>query len=499
MSSRKPSTEALLLALFLTAHAANAQTALDTSALQRMHREAFDNSQADALFETLTADIGPRLTASPAHRRAAEYTRGVLAKIGLSNARMEPWHFGRGWSLEKQTIEMVEPRYLPMIGYAEAWSPSTSGEIVATPVLAAGKTPEQIAAMAASVKGAIVLTQPAVTNFIRQDRPQPTDPAYRPNSAAYATNVRLTNAAAPARVSPAQQLTRALAAAGAGVLIAPSRGEHGTVFAMGRDNGPGAAPSLVLAGEHYNMILDLLSRHIPVKLRVNIQTRFYDDAQGNAYNVLAELPGADPALRDQVVMIGAHLDSWHTGTGATDNADGVTTVVEAMRIIKADGLHPRRTIRVALWGGEEQGLLGSKAWVQQHLMGDANAEARRKLDVYLNIDNGTGPIYGWYAQNDESVKQLFDRWLEPLKEYGARRNTLEAIGSTDHLSFIAAGVPGFNPIQDYTNYDVRTHHTNMDTADRLSVNDIRQAALMMAAFAYDAAVSDAPFPRPAGQ
>jgi hypothetical protein len=486
----------LFLAALIVANGSQAQSALDDATLKRMHREAFENSQADAIFGTLTTVIGPRLTASPAHKRAAEYTKDVLSKIGLANARLEPWHFGRGWSLQKQMIEMIEPRYLPLLGYADAWSVSTKSDIVSVPVPVTGKTPEQIGAMGPALKGAIILTSPAVTNFVRQDRPQPTDPAYVANSAAYATSVGVPGRTAAPRVTPAQQLSRSLSAAGAGVLISASRGEHGTVFATGRDNGPEAAPSMVLAGEHYNMILDMLSRNIPVKLRVNIDTRFYDDDQGNAYNVLAELPGTDPALRDEVVMIGAHLDSWHTGTGATDNADGVTTVIEAMRIIKDAGLHPRRTIRVALWGGEEQGLLGSRAWVQQHLMGDPNVEERRKLDVYFNIDNGTGPIYGWYAQSDEAAKRVFDGWLEPLKEYGARRNTLEPIGSTDHLSFIAAGVPGFNPIQDYTNYDVRTHHTNMDTVDRLSVNDIRQAALMMAAFAYDASITDAVFPRP---
>jgi carboxypeptidase Q len=198
-------------------------------------------------------------------------------------------------------------------------------------------------------------------------------------------------------------------------------------------------------------------------------------------------------------MIGAHLDSWHAGTGATDNADGVTTVTEAMRILKASGLPIRRTIRVALWGGEEQGLLGSRAWVLEHLAGEKNRAAREKMDVYFNIDNGTGPIYGWFAQNDAGAKRIFDGWLEPLKESGARRNTLEPVGSTDHLSFIAAGVPGFNPIQDYKDYDVRTHHTNMDTADRVNIADIRQAALVMAAFAYDAAMADQKLPRPDGK
>ncbi len=189
----------------------------------------------------------------------------------------------------------------------------------------------------------------------------------------------------------------------------------------------------------------------------------------------------------------ANLDSWHTGVGATDNADGSTTVMEAMRILKAIGAKPRRTIRVALWSGEEQGLLGSKAWVAQH------RDTLDKVDVYYNIDNGTGKIYGWYLQNMESIHQLFDSWLEPMKSIGARRNVIEPVGSTDHLSFIDAGVPGFNPIQDYGNYDIRTHHTNMDTNDRLDTNDIRQAAAVMAWFAYSAAMQDQRFPRPAAK
>lgn len=487
----------LITAALAVAAAAQIPGSIDHDTLQKMHREAFENSQAAPVFEMLTATIGPRLTASPAHKRAAEYTRERLASYGLENARMEPWRFGRGWSVEKLSIEMVEPRYFPLLGYADGWSPSTKGEIAGTPVSVAGKTPEQIAAMAPQLKGAIVLLQPEMTDFIRADRPQPSDPNYVPNSAGYATNLRSQSLnAPPASPNAAQQMARAVSAAGAAVMIKPSRGEHGTVFVTGRDEGPGAAPVLTISGEHYNMLLKMMAQNLPVKLRVNVQTKFYDSDQGNAFNVLAELPGSDPALKDEIVMIGAHLDSWHTGTGATDNADGVTTVMEAMRIIKAAGLHPRRTIRVALWGGEEQGLLGSKAWVMENLAGDKNKAAREKMDVYFNIDNGTGPIYGWYAQNDAAAKQTFDAWLEPLKESGARRNVIEAVGSTDHLSFIAAGVPGFNPIQDYTNYDIRTHHTNMDTEDRLSIADIRQAALMMAAFTYDAAMADQKFARP---
>jgi len=481
----------LLALLFSTVLAAQS----DRDVLARIRTEAIEHSQVSPVFDMLTVNIGPRLTASPAQKRAAEWARDRLASYGLDNARLEPWRFGRGWTLEKLTIEMIEPRYLPLIGYADGWSASTAGEIVAAPVFVGGKSPDDLEAMRPQLKGAIVMTQPVMASFVRKDRPQPSDPAYVPNSAAYATSVGRPAAAAPPAETPAQRALRVVRESGGGVILKPSIGEHGTVFVTGRDGGPGAVPSVTLSGEQYNMIAGMLQRNIPVKLRVNVQSTFYDADGGNAYNVLAELPGTDPALRDEVVMIGGHIDSWHTGVGATDNADGTTTVMEAMRILKAIGARPRRTIRVALWSGEEQGLLGSKAWVAQHLAGDANAAAREKFDVYYNIDNGTGPIYGWFLQNHEEVRPIFDSWLEPLKGLGARRNVIEPVGSTDHLSFIDAGVPGFNPIQDYGNYDVRTHHTNMDTVDRVSVADIRQAAIVMATFAYQTAMLDRKLPR----
>jgi hypothetical protein len=461
--------------------------------VSKIRTEGLQHSQVDPVFSELTVAIGPRLTASPAHKRAAEYVRDRLTAYGLSNVRLEPWKFGPGWTEEKVVVEMIEPRYLPLIAYADAWSGSTKGEVIAAPLFLGDKTPEAVKAMSGSVQGAIVMTQPPMTNFVRKDRPQPSDPNYVPMSAAYATSVGNQGARGP---SPAQRMLQAAREAGAAVILKPSVGEHGTVFVSGRVGGPETAPTVTLSAEHYNMIAAMLQRHIPVKLRVNVQTRFYDADGGNAYNVIAELPGSDPAVRDEIVMIGGHLDSWHTGVGATDNADGSTTVIEAMRILKAIDAKPRRTIRVALWGGEEQGLLGSKAWVAQHLAGDANAAAREKFDVYFNIDNGTGPIYGWYLQNMESVRSRFDAWLAPFKDLQGRRNVIEPVGSTDHLSFTDVGVPGFNPIQDYTNYDIRTHHTNMDTDDRVNVADIRQAAIVMAAFAYDASVDGQKIPRP---
>jgi hypothetical protein len=472
------------------------QISSDRETLDKIRVEGLQHSQVERVFSMLTADIGPRLTASPAHKRAAEFVRAELASYGLENPRLEPWRFGRGWTLEKLTLELVEPRYMPLVGYADGWSASMTGEITAAPIFIGGKTPEQVDAMRAQLKGAIVMTQPMMANFVRKDRPNPTSEDYAPNSAAYATSVGQAGRGRGAGPTPAQRITQILKEAGAGVILKPSVGEHGTVFVTGRDGGPGAVPAVTLSGEHYNMIARSLERqNTPVKLRVNVQGRFYDADGGNAYNVIAELPGTDPALKDEVVMIGGHLDSWHTGVGATDNADGSATVIEAMRILKAVGARPRRTIRVALWGGEEQGMLGSKAWVAQHLAGDANAAAREKFDVYYNIDNGTGKIYGWYLQNNAEVRPIFDSWIDPLKSLGVRKNTIEPVGSTDHLSFIDAGVSGFNPVQDYVNYDIRTHHTNMDTADRLDIDDIKQAAIVMATFAYNSANLDRKLPK----
>ena len=255
-----------------------------------------------------------------------------------------------------------------------------------------------------------------------------------------------------------------------------------------------AVPSVIVAAEHYNLLVRALQSGSPVKLRVNVQTRYYS-ADTNGYNVIAEIPGTDARIGDEVVLLGAHIDSWHSATGATDNADAVAELIEAMRILKTLGLAPRRTIRAAIWGGEEQGLLGSKAYAQQHYAGDANAAAREKLSVYLNNDPGTGPIYGWYAEGSGPAKSIFDAWLEPLKDVGGRRNIIEKIGNTDHLSFTALGLPGFNTIQDYAEYDTRMHHTNMDFYERVKTDELKQAAVVLAAFAYQAAMRPEKFPR----
>ena len=456
--------------------------------LGRIRQEGLERSKVFAYFSTLTDHFGPRLAGTPAYKQSAEWARDRMTEVGLVNAKLEPFPFGRGWILDRLVVEMVEPRYMPLIGYAEAWSAPTKGEIVATPIFLGGKTAAEVTALKDRLKGAIVMTGPQ-TQFTREDRPQPS------------------LSEGPVRIGqppwitprPNQADTRAinLAVRDAGVAVAlkTSEGEHGTVFVLGRDQGENAMPSVVLAGEHYNMIARMLERGVPVKLRVNVQSHYVTD-DPNSYNVVADLPGTDPQLKSEVVMIGAHLDSWHTGTGASDNADGVAVVLEAMRILKTLGLQPKRTIRVGLWGAEEEGLLGSKAYVAQHLTGDANKDARDKLFAYLNLDPASGPIYGWYMQDSVPAKTLFDAWLEPLKDLGMRKNVIAGVGNTDHLSFRAAGVPGFNPIQEYKDYDVRMHHTNVDLFERVREQDLKQNAVVMAWFAWQAANTAERIPRP---
>ena len=484
MTDRRIAGCALVSIVFAIAAARQEPAPSDgANVLAEIRREGLERSQVLTAFDQFVTIIGPRLTGSPAHKAAADWAKTTLTSWGLSDARLEPWEFGRGWVLDRQVIEMVEPRYMPLIGYAEAWSASTNGEIVASPVSVAGRTPADIAAMGAALKGAIVLTQPVQAAFVREDRPQPS-----------ASDAPVRIGAPPMPRTGAVNPAQALHDVGAGALLRASAGEHGTVFVLGTDRGANAMPTMVLAAEHYNMIARLLEHHQPVTLRVAIQSH-YLTGDSKSYNVIADLPGTDPVLKNEMVLLGGHLDSWHTGTGASDNADGAAAVMEALRILKAIGVRPRRTIRVALWGGEEQGLLGSKAYVAQHLAGDANREARERLSLYLNIDPGMGPIYGWYSENSPKAKALFDAWLAPLKDLDGKRNVIEGITNTDHLSFKAVGIPGFNPIQDYTTYDVRTHHTNVDTYERVREQDLKQNAVSLAWFAYNAAMTDERFPR----
>lgn len=467
------------------------QEPVDLQMIARIRDEGMTRSQVEGTFNQLTNVIGPRLTGSPAFKQAVDWTTALLSRYGLSAVHQESWPFGRGWTLERLTLEMVEPHYLPLIGYPDAWSPSTKGELLAQPVYI-GDAADSAAVLARKpeLRGAIVLATQPQTQFITRDRLQPSEreepvPIGAPS---------FLNARGPL---PGRALSGVMREAGAGVVLRPSQGQHGTLFVTGRrDNPPDAAPSIVLTGEHYNLVVRALQSGAPVKLRIELRTRFYT-ADTNGYNVIAEIPGTDPALKDEVVLLGAHLDSWHSATGATDNADASASLIEAMRILKALDVKPRRTIRMALWGGEEEGLLGARAYAAAHYAGDANAGARQKLSVYLNSDPGKGPIYGWYLEENPAVKPIFDAWLAPLKDLGMRRNVMGKIGSTDHLAFTALGLPGFNSLQDYAEYDTREHHTNMDTAERIKGEDLKQAAVVLATFAWHAAQRNEKIPRPA--
>ena len=451
----------------------------------RIRTEGLQRSRALALYRTLTDEIGARLTGSPAHKQAAQWARDRFMEFGLTNPHLEPYEFGRGWQLEQISVAMTAPRYLPLIAYAEAWSPSTNGVVTGRAVYVGDKTAAQVQAMAGQLRGAIVLTHLPQADWVDKDRPQP-----GLDDRAVATG----NPALPQAKSttPASDLMPLLARAGAAVALRPSAYRDGTVGVLGnRTTANDAVPSIIVAGEQYNILARLAAGGHPVSLRVELRARYVEDDR-NSYNVIADIPGRDPALRDQIVLVGAHLDSWHTASGATDNADGAVAVMEAARILAALGAGPRRTIRVALWSGEEQGLLGARAYLMQHFNTPA---ARDQLAVYLNDDPGSGKTLGFYMEGNRAAKAIFDRWIEPLKDLGATRNVIEGIGATDHVPFNEAGLPGFNVIKDFDAYDVRTRHTNDDFPERMSEDELKQSAIVMATFAWQAATADEKIPR----
>jgi hypothetical protein len=382
---------------------------------------------------------------------------------------------------------MTEPRYLPLIAYPEAWTPSTAGALSGRVVYIGDKSAAQVEAMAAQLEGAIVLTHPPVETFVERDRPQPG----LADSPVATGNPSLPRAQSP--IAP-RELTPLLHRLRAGVTIRPSTYRDGTVGVLGNRNTPAdAVPAVIVSTEQYNLMARLAAKGRPVAMNVDVRTRRIESDR-NSYNVIAEIPGTDPALRDEVVLIGAHLDSWHTASGATDNADGSVAVMEAMRILKAVGAAPRRTIRVALWSGEEQGLLGARAYLARHL---ASPAAREKLQVYLNDDPGSGRTLGFYMEGNAEAKAIFDRWLAPLRDLGAGINVIEGIGSTDHVPFKEIGLPGFNAVKDFSAYDERTRHTNADFPERMTADELKEQAIVMATFAWQAAMMDGRIPRQA--
>ena len=472
------------LALLVSVSTSMAQEPVDLEMVARMREEGLNRSQVMQMFDQFVVVFGPRLTASPACNAAAEWARDKFAEWGLSNSHLETWEFGRGWTLEGFSIEMLKPRYLPIIGYPKAWSPSTQGMLTGEPVMLAGLSMEELSEYQGRLRSSIVMTRPIETRFIREDREPP---RHDPPRGFEGDQDRRQGSAR-------QALAALIRNENAGVTLEPSRGEHGTMFVLGRDSGNDAVPSVVVAAEHYNTIARLLERGIAVELAVEVKSRFHE-TDTNGYNVIAEIPGTDPLIGDEVVMAGAHLDSWHSSPGAADNADGCAVVMEAARILMELGVKPRRTIRIALWGGEEEGLLGSREYVERHLAGEDNSEARDNFSIYFNLDPGGGPIYGFFLEGNEAIRPIFEAYLQPFKDMGAATLTMEGIGSTDHVPFIRAGLPGFQAIHDYVGYDVRIHHTNMDTYERIREEDLMQASVVIASLLYHSAMRDDKMPR----
>lgn len=455
----------------------------DLAMTERIKEEGMQRSQALDLFHTLTDVYGARLSGSPEHTAAAEWVRDRFAAWGLSDSRLEAFEFGRGWSLKKLSIEMTSPRYMPLIGYPDAWSPGLDGVLEGQVVYLGDKSLEQIESMTSELANGIVFTNGQQTTFRDFDRPQP----------GLGELVRTGNPPGISSNTPAsmRDIRPLLESAGSAIRIRPTIYRDGTVGGTGnRNTSEDAVASLTLSAEQYNMIARLSERGVPVELRIELETAYDSDTE--TYNVLADIPGMDPDVADEVVLVGAHLDSWHTAVGATDNGDGALAVIEAARILAALDVQPRRTIRFALWSGEEQGLLGARAYIEEHLQTEAQ---RENLQVYLNDDPGSGRSLGFYMESNDEAKQIFDAWLEPLSDLAVTMNVPMPIGSTDHVPFDREGLPAFNVIKDFAGYDERTRHTNADYPDRMTEDELIQQSVFLAHFAWQAAQMDGRIPR----
>ena len=484
-------------------------TAEDLTAVGKIKAEGFSNSQVMDTMSYLTDVYGPRLTNSPNIKEAAQWTMNKLKEWGVTNVHLEPWGpFGRGWSNERFYAEMTAPRPFELIAYPKAWTPGlgsapVTADCVLVPIASEDDLTKAETEFKGQLKGKFVLTSTA----------QEIKPHFDPDAHRY-TDEDLEKEAEQEIPGPRQpdrfarframrelqdKEQKWLMAEGVAAWIETSPHDDGTVIVQSggpRDpKEPPSLPRIALASEHYGRIYRLLQKKIPVTLQIDDENKFYDDDL-NSFNIIGEIPGTERA--DEIVMIGAHFDSWHPGTGATDNGAGSGVMLEAMRILKASGLKMRRTVRIGLWTGEEEGLLGSRAYVKEHFGDPATMQLKpedAKLDAYYNVDNGTGKIRGVYLQGNEAVAPIFDEWMKPFNNVGMTTLTIRNTGGTDHLSFDAVGLPGFQFIQDPMDYDTRTHHTNMDLYERIQEPDMKQMAVIVASFVYLTANRDDMIPR----
>jgi carboxypeptidase Q len=472
------------------------------------------------------ADVyGPRVTGSPGFKQAGDWAQKKFAEWGLANVHKENWQFGKGWSLVRFSAHMIEPQIQPLIGFPKSWTPGTKGTVAAEVIRVDIKSDDDFEKYRGKLAGKIVLTQPArevkmLEGTIVQ---RWTDPLLKESEITPLAPLSPETVRDPSKPNLAERTQHFFAKEG--VVAELDRG--GDAFLVAGDNqmswrtqhvdggtifvttgGPHASeyagkdlvPSITLTVEHYNRMIRILDKKIPVKVELNIQTQFYDETEPNGFNVIAELPGGE--LANEIVLLGAHLDSHQGATGATDNAAGCAVMMESIRILKSLGVRPRRTIRVALWGGEEEGLLGSKAYAKQHLI-DAAAKTLKpeaqNIAAYYNLDNGTGRIRGVWLQDNLAIAPIFRAWFQPLHDLDVPGTIApRSVSGSDYATFDELGIPAFQFMQDRLEYNSRTHHSNMDTVDRVQRDDLVQAAIVVSTFAYNTAMRPEKLPRKAG-
>jgi carboxypeptidase Q len=547
----KPKTATTPAAVDPYAEVQSATESLDIGMYQRIRDEGLNHSHVMEFASALMDGIGPRLTASPNAKKANEWTRDTLTKIGLENAHLEDWgEFGIGWQQMNAWARMVSPDTAVLILQATPWSPATSGPVTGDVVWVDIHEEKDFDKYKGKLAGKIVLygamrEVPAMEKplFERNSEKDLDEIAEYPVSAGgggRSPEMEARLRTYMERMRMIDKIAQFFADEKVAAVIEPSRdaknggGSGGTFF---DDNGatlgrtPYKAdkkvkvPVAVAAIESYGRLYRLVQAHVPVSVEINIDTKFTGDHE-HAYNTVAEIPGTDPKLKEQVVMLGGHLDSWIAGTGATDNGAGTVVAMEAVRILKALGVKPRRTIRIVLWTGEEQGLFGSKGYCKEHFGSAALSTApdqqalpefmrratgplevkpeQKLISAYFNVDNGSGKIRGIYTQGNAAVAPIFAQWIAPLKDLGVNTLTMRNTGGTDHLSFDAVGIPGFQFIQDDLDYESRTHHSNQDVVERLQAADLKQISTVEAIFVYNAAMRDRmmprkPLPDPAGE
>jgi carboxypeptidase Q len=509
---------------------------LDLAMYQSIRDEALQHSHIMEYASALTDGIGPRLTGSPNLKRANEWTRDQFAAMGCANAHLEDWgEFGMGWQQLNTWVRMTSPDTAVFIAQAAPWSPATKGPVTAPAVWVDIKAEADFEKYKGQLAGKIVFL-----GSMREVKPVDKPLFTRDEDAdlqrifTYPTHFGgggFSFADFLKGQAFREKIGRFLAAENAVAAITPSRdsrlggGSGGTIF-DDSDAGFGfliyqrehadAIPVANTAIENYGRVYRLLKAGVPVSIELNIDTKFTGDHE-HGFDTIAEIPGTDPKLKDEVVMLGGHLDSWASGTGATDNGAGTLVAMEVMRILNTLQIKPRRTIRVGLWTGEEEGEFGSYGYVRDHFGfvprstdpdqlnitefdRDASGPIQlkpdhQKLSAYFNVDNGSGKIRGVYLQGNAAIARIFAQWIEPLKDLGVTALTMRDTGGTDHEAFDAIGLPGFQFIQDPLDYSARTHHSNMDTYERLQPDDLAQAALVEATFVYNAAMREQMLPR----